>query len=125
MSQDIVSDGFNQIMNARKVEKKEVVLNRYSKVLVNLLELMKKEGHLDYKIDVENKRLRVEILNLTECRTVKPRYFVKADGIERYLKRFLPSRNFGSLILSTNKGLMNYKEAMKHKIGGSIIAYFY
>ena len=32
MSQDVVSDALNQIMNARKVEKKEVVLKRKSRL---------------------------------------------------------------------------------------------
>ena len=125
MSQDIVSDGLNQIMNAKRVGKKELSLNKYSKVLVNLLDLMKKEGHLDYELNKEEKIIKIKIIKLTECRTVKPRYFVDKNGIDRYLKRFLPSRNFGSLIISTNKGLMNHKETAKHKIGGSIIAYFY
>ena len=77
------------------------------------------------KIDKENKTMKIKILKLIECRTVKPRYYVAVDGIDRYLRRFLPSRNFGSLIISTNKGLMNYKDAIKNNLGGSIIAYFY
>ena len=125
MSQDIVSDGLNQIMNAKRVGKKELTLDKYSKVLVNLLELMKKNGHVEYEINKEEKTIKIKIISLTECRTVKPRYFVDKDGIDKYLRRFLPSRNFGSLIISTNKGLMNHKEATKHKIGGSVIAYFY
>ena len=125
MSQDIVSDGLNEIMNAKRVGKKELTLKRYSKVLVNLLELMKKNGHVEYEINQEEKTIKIKIIKLTECRTVKPRYFVDKDGIDKYLKRFLPSRNFGNLIISTNKGLMGHKEAAKHKIGGSVIAYFY
>ena len=125
MSQDLVSDGLNQIMNAKKVGKREVTLNRYSKVLINVLNLMKKDGHLTYELDESNKILNIKIINLVECKAVKPRYFVDSNGIEKYLKRFLPSRNFGNLIISTNKGLLGHKEVMKNKIGGCIIAYFY
>jgi small subunit ribosomal protein S8 len=125
MSQDIVSDGLNQIMNARKVEKKELTIKRYSKVLLNLFEMMKGKGHIDYKVDEDSKTVKVEIIRLNICRSIKPRYYVQVPGLDRYLRRFLPSRNFGSLVISTNKGLIDQKEAIKENIGGSLIAYFY
>ncbi len=34
MSQDIVADGFNEIMNAKRVGKVELTIKRYSKVLL-------------------------------------------------------------------------------------------
>ncbi|HEB47012.1 MAG TPA: 30S ribosomal protein S8 [Candidatus Pacearchaeota archaeon] len=37
----------------------------------------------------------------------------------------LPARNIGTVIVSTNKGLMTHEEALQEKIGGSLIAYFY
>jgi len=125
MSQDIVSDGLNQIMNARRIEKKEFLIRRYSKVLINLLEMMKEKGHIDYEVNEEERTVAVKIIKLNECRAVKPRYYVSVEGIEKYLRRFLPSRNFGSLVISTNKGLMDHREAIANKIGGSVIAYFY
>lgn len=125
MSQDIVSDALNQIMNAKRVEKKEVTIKCYSNLLLNLFEMMKKKGHIDYQVNEEEKTVNVSILKLNECKAVKPRYYVDLDGINRYLRRFLPSRNFGDLIISTNKGLLSHKDAIQNKIGGSIIAYFY
>lgn len=125
MSQDIVSDGLNEIMNARRVEKRELTIRRYSKVLLGLFEMMKEKGHIDYEVDKEAKTVSVKIIKLNECRAVKPRYYVDVAGIDKYLRRFLPSRNFGSLVISTNQGLLNYKEAIKTNIGGSVIAYFY
>ncbi len=123
MSQDVVADGLNQIMNAKRVEKREIVIKRSSKVLVNLLEMMKVAGHVDYSVD--EGVLSVKILKLNECRAVKPRYFVSAGGIDKYLRRFLPSRNFGTLVISTNKGLVSHKDALKLNVGGSVVAYFY
>jgi len=125
MSQDIVSDALNQIMNAKRVERNEVVLRKYSKVLLNLFEMMKRAGHLDYIVDTESKTVRVTIIRLNECRAVKPRYYTGVEGIDNYLRRFLPSRKFGELIISTNNGLLNHHEALKENVGGSIIAYFY
>ncbi len=125
MSQDIVSDGLNEIMNARRMEKKSLTIRRYSKVLLGLFEMMKKDGHIDYSVNEEEKTVSVDIIKLNKCKSVKPRYFVSVDTIDKYLRRFLPSRNFGSLVISTNKGLLNHKDAIENNVGGSVIAYFY
>ena len=125
MSQDIVADGLNQIMNAKRVEKNELVISRYSKVLISLFEMMKEKEHIDFEVDEEKKIVRVKVLKLNECRAVKPRYYVGVDDIDKYLRRFLPSRNFGTLVISTNKGMLSHKNAVKENLGGSVIAYFY
>jgi ribosomal protein S8 len=125
MGQDIVSDALNQIMNSIRVEKNNLSISRYSKVLLKLLEIMKEKNHLDFNVDEKEKKVNISVIKLNECKTVKPRYNVATDEIDRYLKRFLPSRKFGNLIISTNKGLMTHKDAIKNKIGGSLIAYFY
>ena len=125
MSQDIVADGLNEIMNARRIEKRELTIKRYSKVLLNLFEMMKAKGHIDYEVDEAAKTVSVKVLKLNVCRAVKPRYYVGVADIDKYLRRFLPSRNFGSLVISTNKGLMDHKSAVEDKLGGSVVAYFY
>ena len=125
MSQDVVADGLNQIMNAKRIGKRELVIKRISKVLVRLLEIMKEQGHIDFEVDEEAKSVSVKIVKLNECRAVKPRYFVGVGDIDKYLRRFLPSRNFGTLVISTNKGMLSQKESLKKNIGGSIVAYFY
>lgn len=125
MSQDIISDGLNQIMNAKRIEKRELVIKRYSKVLLSLFELMKAKGHIDYEVNEVEKTVSVKIIKLNECRAIKPRYFVGVGGIDKYLRRFLPSRNFGDLVVSTNKGLVDHRVAVENKTGGALIAYFY
>jgi len=125
MSQDIVADGLNQVMNAKRVQKQELTIKRYSKVLLNLFEMMKAKGHIDFEADVDTKTVKVSILKLNECKAIKPRYYVAVGGIDKYLRRFLPSRNFGTLVISTNKGMLSHKEAVKGNLGGSVVAYFY
>ena len=125
MSQDIIADGLNQIMNAKRVEKVEVKLSKYSKVLINLFDMMKAKGYIDYTVNEEEKSVTVKIIRLNKCRAVKPRYYTDVAGIDKYLRRFLPSRNFGTLVISTNKGQMSHQDAIANNIGGSLIAYFY
>jgi ribosomal protein S8 len=125
MSQDIVVDALNEIMNAKRVEKKELTIKHSSKLLINLLEIMKKKNYIDYKLDKDSKSIDIQIIKLNECKAIKPRHYVNSGNIEKYIRRFLPSRKFGNIVISTNKGLMNHPEAIKSKIGGAIIAYFY
>jgi small subunit ribosomal protein S8 len=123
MSQDVISDALNQIMNARRVEKTEVLLKKKSKLLIELFKMMKKEGHIDFK--EEGNTIKVTIINLNECRAIKPRYYVSVSKIDKYLRRFLPSRNFGTLAISTSQGLLSHGKTYEKKIGGSLIAYYY
>ena len=125
MSQDVVADGLNQIMNAKRIEKRELVISRISKVLVRLLEMMKEKGHIDFEVDVEAKSVSIKIIKLNECKAVKPRYYAGVGDVDKYLRRFLPSRNFGTLVLSTNKGMLGHDVALKENVGGSVVAYFY
>lgn len=128
MKNDIISDALNTIMNAKRIEKTEVRINKVSNLLVNILQMMKDQKYIDFEI-LNNGGAKpyavVKILKLNMCRAIKPRYSVTVERIEKYLRRYLPSRNFGTLIISTNKGLMNSEEANKNKLGGSLIAYYY
>lgn len=127
MAQDIIADALNTIMNVKRLEKKEITIKRISNLLIRVLDLMKKEGLIDYEIcgDEKKKELKIKILKLNECKAIKPRYNVCVDEIEKYIRRFLPSRNIGKLIISTSKGLKSHDEALKERIGGCLIAYYY
>jgi small subunit ribosomal protein S8 len=126
MSQDIVADGLNMLKNAKKAGKENVKLNRISNLLIEILKIMKqKDAIKKYKIDSKNKEIIVSLGDFFECKAIKPRFSVRKDEIEKYRRRYLPSRNFGTMIVSTNKGLLTHEEANKENIGGSLIAYFY
>ncbi|MFW6282844.1 MAG: 30S ribosomal protein S8 [Minisyncoccales bacterium] len=126
MSQDVVADGLNMIQNARKARKEELRIDRVSNLLIEILKIMKQKGAIKkYKIDGNQKSVIVTIGDLKECKAVKPRFSASKEQIEKYKRRYLPSRNIGTVIISTNKGLMTHEEAQEEKIGGAIIAYFY
>ena len=123
MSQDIVADVLNEIMNAKKARKSEVVVNKNSKLLRKVLDIAKERGYLDY--NVEGNTIKVNIKNLNEIKAVKPRYTISVKKINNYVRRFLPAKNFGLLIISTNEGLMSHEDAEEKNIGGCIIAYMF
>jgi len=126
MSQDIVSDALNMIRNAVKARKETLEINRISGLLIEVFKIMKQKGAIKrYKIDSKKKTAEVDIGKIFECRAIKPRFTVKKDQIEKYRRRFLPARDIGTIIISTNKGLITHEEAMEQGVGGSLIAYFY
>lgn len=122
MSQDIVADGLNQIMNAKRAGKEEILV-RTGKFLIDILEIMKKRKYIDFKED--KNKIKVKIKELNECKAIKPRYNVKYKDLDKYIRRFLPARNLGIIIISTSKGLITQEDAEKNKIGGSLIAYVF
>lgn len=124
MSQDIIADTLNEMMNAKRSRKTETIVDRSSKLLINVLELAKK---FDYVEDYKKEKLSLEIKlgKINECKAIKPRFYVKKDNLMKYVKRFLPARGMGIVIISTNQGLMTHIDAIEKNIGGCLIAYFY
>ena len=126
MAQDNVADALNMMLNAKKARKQDVKIKRISKLLIEILKIMKQEGAIKkYKIESKDKAVEVTLGDFIECKAIKPRFTVKKETIEKYKRRYLPSRDIGTIIISTNKGLMKHNEAFKAGIGGNLIAYFY
>jgi len=126
MSHDVVADALNMIRNAKKARKETVEITRISNLLVEVLKIMKQKGAIKkYKIDAKEKVLEVTVGDLEDCRSIKPRFTVQKTEIEKYRRRYLPARNLGTMIVSTNKGLLTHEEAVQENIGGCLIAYFY
>ena len=124
MSQDIVADSLNQIMNAKKANKNLVVLKHQSKLLFSVLAIAKLKGYIkSYK--AEGREVKVEIGQINGCQAIKPRFIISVSDIEKYVKRYLPAKDLGILILSTSQGLMTHQTAEDKKLGGSLIAYIY
>jgi small subunit ribosomal protein S8 len=124
MSQDIVADTLNQLMNAKRAGKKEIEVSHNSKFLLSVLALAKLRGYVkSYKM--EEKKLKIEIGKLNGCKAIKPRFMVQVSDIEKYIKRYLPAKGIGILMVSTSQGLMTHQTALEKNIGGSLIAYMY
>ena len=126
MSQDKVADALNMIKNAKKARKEDVKITYISNLLIEILKVMKQKGAIKrYKINPEDKSIDVTMDNLKDCNAIKPRFNVSKENVEKYRRRYLPARNLGVLLISTNKGLLTHEEAQKENIGGCLIAYFY
>ena len=124
MSQDIIADALNKMINAARAGKTALSVSRYSKLLLSILAIAKLKDYVkNYR--VENNILNIEIGKLNSCKAIKPRFVIGADEIEKYVKRYLPAKDIGIIVISTSQGLMTHNTAQEKNIGGSLLAYFY
>lgn len=126
---DPLSNVLSHLNNCEKISRTECITKHVSKLIVNLLEIFKNEGFIgDFEAikDGRSGIIRINLLgNINKCGTIKPRFSFTLDELEKYEKRFLPSKDFGIIVVSTSKGLMTHIQAREKKIGGRLIAYVY
>lgn len=126
---DPLSNAMSKLLSFEKVGKKECQLKPVSNLLKQVLDILNAEGYIGKYEDVDDgrgKSLKVSLLgNMNKCGAIKPRFSVTTGRYERFEKRYLPSKDFGLLIVSTSQGLMTHYQAKEKKIGGKLIAYCY
>ena len=111
-------------MNCKKAGKDTVKFSPVNNVSLKVLELMKDKDYVK-EIEVEGHGVKIVLGKLNFCKSIKPRFNVKKENLDKFIRRFLPSRKMGLLIISTNKGLIAHEEAAEKKIGGRLIAFCY
>lgn len=129
MSVDTLSNAMIAIKNAEMVGEKKCEIQPASKLIGNVLKVMKDYGYIKGFEYVENHRggkFIVELSgNINDCGAIRPRFSSAVTEYEMYEKRYLPARDFGILIVSTTKGVMSQKDARKQRLGGVLLAYVY
>jgi small subunit ribosomal protein S8 len=125
---DRFADAINKIKTNERLGRIECTL--YSTTLLKaVLDVMKAEKYIkDYEefTDKRIKYVKVMLSNkINSIGVVKPRYSIKNESIQKYESRYIPSKDFGILILTTSKGIITNKEAREKKVGGRLIAYVY
>ena len=126
---DPLANALSIIKNAEATGKRECMIDPASKIIGNVLKVMQDEGYVGEFEFVDNGKagmLKVRLIGkINKCGVVKPRFSVQKTDMERWEKRYLPARNFGTLILTTSQGVMSHYDAAKKGIGGEILAYVY
>lgn len=126
---DIVADGLNVIKTHKRVGKHACHIKPVSKLLINLIEILKEKGYIEsYSINNEGRGGELTINGLgaiNDCGVIKPRFAVAAKDWVKWEERYVLSKDFGHLIVSTPQGVMTNVEAREKGIGGRLIAYVY
>tara|TARA_B100001146_G_scaffold70563_1_gene62396 strand:- start:658 stop:1047 length:390 start_codon:yes stop_codon:yes gene_type:complete len=129
MQFDPLSDAFTQIFNAEQAGHYEVTVNPASKMLGSMLSIMQSSGYVGEYQRIDDGRggaYRVELIGaINRCGVIKPRHSVKRAEFDKWESRYLPARDFGVLILTTNQGIMNHYDAKKERVGGRLLAYIF
>ena len=123
---DSIADLINQIKNASKVGKTTVSVS-HSNHLANIASALERKGYVKA---VTKKGKKVQKILEIELATVEGR--PRVNGVERlskpskrlyrgYSELFPVKQGFGSVFVSTPKGILSDDEARKEKVGGEIL----
>ena len=129
MQFDPLNDAFTTIYTAENAGKYAVTVSPASKLLGSMLSIMQSSGYLGEYEQLDDGRggaFRIELIGaINKCGVIKPRHSVKRLEFDKWESRYLPARDFGLLILTTNQGVMDHFEAKKERVGGRLLAYVF
>ncbi len=125
---DVLADALNKIKLYENLGKYECTVPS-TKLVRSILEVMKSHNYIkDYEEVKEGKFAMIKISmakKINYLGVIKPRYAVGINDYQRYEARYIPSKDFGILIVSTPQGIMTNREARAKKVGGRLVAYVY
>jgi small subunit ribosomal protein S8 len=126
---DPLADALSIIKNAETIGKPECTISPASKLIGSVLKVMKDNGYIgefEFIDDGKSGHFKVQLKGkINKCGVIRPRHAVKNIEFEKWEKRFLPARGFGSIIITTPDGVMTHDEARENGIGGELLAYVY
>lgn len=126
---DPLADALSTIKNAEMTGKPDCTLRPASKLIGNVLKVMKEKGYIgdfEFMDDGKSGVFKVQLKGkINKCGVIRPRHAVKNTDFEKWEKRYLPAKGFGSIILTTPDGVMTHSEARDNGIGGELLAYVY
>jgi len=126
---DPLASALSGLNNAESVGHLEHTVSPASDTIGSVLEVLYDFGYIggfQFVDDGKAGRFEVELKGaINDCGPVKPRYSAGADGFEKWEKRFLPARDYGTLVVTTSHGVMSHYQAREEGVGGQVIAYVY
>ena len=129
MLMDPLANALSAIKNHEKARKREIVVAPASRLIADVLRVMQQEGFIgefEFIDDGKAGKFRIQLLGkINECGVIKPRHAVKRVGYEKWEKRYLPAAGFGTIIISTPKGIITHAAAKEQGLGGRLLAYVY
>lgn len=129
---DTLANALTAITNAEMRRKSEVVIWPASKLIIRVLRVMQRYGYIgefEFVDDGRWGKVVVQLLGrINKAGAIKPRAPVTYRELlefPHWLRRYLPSRDIGIIVLSTSQGVMSHKEAIEKHVGGILLAYVY
>jgi small subunit ribosomal protein S8 len=127
MVNDIIADSITRIRNSgmRKNDKATLL---YAKIVESLLKILKDDGYIDrYKVVGEGAAKRINVIlkydedgksvvnEITRLSKPGRRVYKKKDELKSF------KNGYGTIIVSTSKGVLANKDAYKLGLGGEVL----
>ena len=83
-------------------------------------------GNFEFIDDGKGGKFKIEMIGkMNNCGSIKPRHSVGVKDFINWEKRFLPAVGMGEIFVSTPKGVMSHRDAIKKESGGVLLGYIY
>ena len=129
MQNDPLADALTVLRNAENSGKTEATVTPASKLVGRVLKVMQDKGYIgpfEYEDDGRGGLYRVTLVGaINSCGVIKPRHAIKISDFDHWESRYLPARDFGSLIMTTTTGVIDQYKAKEVGTGGRLLAYVY
>ncbi|KAG2480089.1 MAG: 30S ribosomal protein S8 [Nitrosopumilales archaeon] len=126
---NVLANLFVTLYNNEARRKNECIVLPTSKLGVEVLKTLQKDGYIGEFERIEDKRggkFKIKLLaKITKCGAISPRFKVKKTEYQNWEQQYLPSYMRGMLLVTTNQGVMSHHDAANKGIGGLLIGYVY
>ncbi len=126
---DPLANALSAIKSYERARKREITLAPASKLIADVLRVMQQDGFIgefEFIDDGKAGKFRVRLFGkINDCGVIKPRHALKRTEYEKWEKRYLPAVGFGTIIVSTPKGVLSHPAAKEQGLGGRLLAYVY
>jgi ribosomal protein S8 len=127
-----LANALTSIYNNEVRRKAEAIIYPSSNLVINVLRVMQKEGYVgEFEVIDDGRwgKIRVQLIGrINKCGPITPRLSIKYRELLRmpdYVRKYLPSKEIGTLILTTPKGVMSHRDAISNRMGGILLGYVY
>ncbi len=125
---DLLANAINTIRTSEMVGKDTCIVPD-TKLIKTVLDVMQSNGYIDsYEAFKDNNAPKLTVTlakKINKIGVIRPRFAVRLEELQKYETRYIPSKDFGILIISTPKGIMTNRSAKENKTGGRLLAYVY
>jgi len=126
---NVLANLFVTLYNNEARRKNECIVLPTSKLGIEVLKTLQKDGYIGEFERIEDKRggkFKIKLLaKITKCGAISPRFKVKKTEYQNWEQQYLPSYMRGMLLVTTNQGVMSHHDAANKGIGGLLIGYVY
>ncbi len=123
-----LADAMVAIKNAERARQKEVIISPASKLIQRILRIFQQHayiGEFERYDDGRQGKFKIALLGrINECKALI-RLNLRVDQFETLERKLLPAPGLGTIVFTTNQGIMTMQEAEEKGIGGMTLCFIF